>query len=338
VTVLTTSISSSTIELTVLDVGHGNTAIIRDGDELVMVDCSLSSAVVGELTRTDSKRAKVLVISHSDSDHMRGAARLLALGFCFDVIFANADSAKDSEAWEDFRLRVNEEVRAGRSKLTGVHVGNPYEISTQRTTFEVIHPDADLSLVGPTRTPRARAGLLTSNDCSAVLRVHVGGRPIALLAGDLTAAGFERIKSSGLDVRAPVLVFPHHGGRSGAADDRAFAMQLCDAVQPEHVIFSHGRNSGYGTPRREILDGVRQYSKTVRVACTQLSLGCHGQSLIPLQRHLLPRPSAGIDSNSCCAGTIVFRVDDSGRLEIDPAYKSHGGYILSLADAQCNRG
>jgi beta-lactamase superfamily II metal-dependent hydrolase len=302
-----------------------------------MVDCSLSAAVVGELSRTDSLHVKHLVISHSDSDHMRGAARLLALGFRFDVVFANADSAKDSEAWEDFRLRVNEEVLAGRSKLTGVHVGNPFDISTGRTAFEVIHPGADLSLVGPTRTPRARAGLLTSNDCSAVLRVHVGGSPIALLAGDLTAAGFERIKSSGLEMRAPILVFPHHGGKSGG-DDRAFAMQLCDAVRPEHVIFSHGRNSRYGTPREEIIDGVRQYSNTVRVACTQLSRRCHAQSLIPLQRHLLPRPSAGADSDSCCAGTIVFRVDDTGNLEVDPGYESHRGYVSSLEHALCNRG
>ncbi|MGW3808475.1 ComEC/Rec2 family competence protein [Micromonospora sp. NPDC005113] len=334
---ISTSVDTTTVELAVLDVGHGNTAIIRDGDELVMVDCSLSAAVVGELARTESRHVKYLVISHSDSDHMRGAARLLALGFSFDVIFANADSAKDSEAWEDFRLRVDEEVRAGRSKLTGVHVGNPYEISTQRAKFEVIHPDANLSLVGPTRTRRARAGLLTSNDCSAVLRVHIGGRPMALLAGDLTAAGFERIKSAGLDMRAPILVFPHHGGRSGASDDRVFAMQLCDAVQPEHVIFSHGRNSGHGTPRQEILDGVRQYSKRVRVACTQLSLRCHPQNVIPLQRHLLSRPSAGIASNSCCAGTIVFRADNDGHVEIDPGYESHSGYIRSLAHALCNR-
>lgn len=268
---------------------------------------------------------------------MRGAARLLALGVRFDVIFANPDSAKDTEAWEDFRLRVREEVQAGRSKLTGVHVGNPYKISTQRTIFEVIHPDPDLSLVGPTRTRRARAGLLTSNDCSAVLRLHVDGRPIALLTGDLTGASFERIRSSGLEMRAPVLVFPHHGGRSGTVDDRAFAQQLCEAVQPQHVIFSHGRNSGHGTPRQEILDGVRQYSKAVRVACTQLSLGCHPQSGIPLQRHLLPRPSAGFGSNSCCAGTIVFRVDRNGRLEVDPGYDSHSAYVASLAHALCNR-
>lgn len=336
-TIPTSSTDSSTIELAVLDVGHGNTAIIRDGDEIVMVDCSLSSAVVGELTRTGTQNVKQLVISHSDSDHMRGAARLLALGVNFDVIFANPDSAKDTEAWEDFRLRVNEEVRAGRSKLTGVHVGNPYEISTRRTMFEVIHPDPDLSLVGPTRSRRARAGLLTSNDCSAVLRLHVGGRPMALLAGDLTAAGFERIRSSGLEMRAPVLVFPHHGGKSGAADDQAFARQLCEAVQPQHVIFSHGRNSGYGTPRQEILDGVRQYSRTVRVACTQLSLGCHSQRLIPLQRHLTPRPSAGIGSNSCCAGTIVFRLGGDGHLEVDPGHESHSRYVSSLAHALCNR-
>lgn len=336
-TVSTTSIKSSPTEITVLDVGHGNTAIIRDGDEIVMIDCSLDWAVAGELTRTGTKTIKYLVISHSDSDHMRGAARLLALGIRFDVIFANPDSAKDTEAWEDFRLRVREEVQAGRSKLTGVHVGNPYTISTQRTTFEVIHPDPDLSLVGPTRTKQARAGLLTSNDCSAVLRLHVDGRPIALLAGDLTEAGFKRIQSSGLDMRAPILVFPHHGGKSGAADDRAFAQQLCDAVQPQHIIFSHGRNSGHGTPRPEIIDGVRKYSKAVRVACTQLSRACHPSGPIPLQRHLFPRPSAGIGSNSCCAGTIVFCVDDSGHLEANPGYDSHGVYVTSLAHALCKR-
>lgn len=324
------------IEITVVDVAHGNTTVLRDGDEVGMVDCSRNHAVYDELARTCTNRLKHLVVSHSDNDHMSGVLRLIARGVSVGIISANADSAKDSEVWKDFRAVVDEEVLAGRSFLSSIHYGSPLGISIGRINLEVLHPDASLVLHGPGRS--AHEGLVDSNDCSAVLRVLVNGKPVALLAGDLTRYGLDRMLERGLPMGAPVLVFPHHGGRSGGGNDRLFAKEICEAVGPEVVVFSHGRHSGYGTPQPEVVRGVRDYGASVKVLCTQLAMECDNRALVPRPRHLALRPAAGRTNGACCAGTMIFKVSPSGDVELEPNFADHRGFVASsVGNALCAR-
>ena len=325
------------IEITIVDVGHGNAAILRDGTDAGMVDCSRSNAVYDELARTSTMHLKHLIVSHSDSDHMSGVLRLIARGVTIGVISANADSAKDSKDWDDFRMVVDEEVRAGRSLLSAVHYGSPVDISIGRLKLQALHPDASLVLRGPTRVAARGESILDGNDCSAVLRVSVGSNPVALLAGDLTRYGFDRIRDRGVPLAAPVLVFPHHGGHAGGGSDRLFAKELCEAIKPEVVIFSHGRNSGYNTPRPEIVQGVRDYGAAIRVFCTQLARACDARPAIPRPRHLAVRPAAGRPKGNCCAGTIVLKVSPSGEVEMEPSFADHRGFTSSLNSALCAR-
>ncbi|MGC4750154.1 ComEC/Rec2 family competence protein [Micromonospora sp. DT201] len=324
------------LEIVVLDVGHGNTTILRDGKDVAVVDCSRNNAVYDELARVGDRQIGHLIISHSDEDHMSGAIKLIARGISIGLVSANADSAKDSAAWRDFRTVVEEQILLGKTRLSSVHFGGAVELAVGRMTLQVLHPDPSLVLHGPTQKSSKFEGAVDPNDCSAVLRVMVDEKPLALLAGDITRYGFDRMLARlPASLKAPLLVFPHHGGRSGSGNDRAFARELCETVQPEIVAISHGRNSGYGTPRQEIIEGVRDYSTSVKILCTQLGRACDARVDIPSPRHPSFRPSDG-DRRGCrCAGTMVFKADRGGQLKIAPNFADHRGFVTSVEHALC---
>ena len=77
---------------------------------------------------------------------------------------------------------------------------------------------------------------------AVVLRVTLPGGRSILLCADQEYAGFRSLLDARADLRANILVYPHHGGLTGAGDEEAFARELAEAVRPELVIFSHGRD------------------------------------------------------------------------------------------------
>jgi len=68
------------------------------------------------------------------------------------------------------------------------------------------------------------------------------------------------------NIEAKVLVFPHHGGNSGGANDQEFAQKLCGLVKPDVVLFSLHR-SLYDNPREEIVQGVVAACPTAHIMC-----------------------------------------------------------------------
>ena len=131
----------------------------------------------------------------------------------------------------------------------------------------------------------------------------------------------------GVDASAPLLVFPHHGGAGGGADVRAFAARLCRAVGPSFVVFSIGRGR-HGTPRPEVVAGVREAAPGARIACTQLSLN-YAQTLSEVEpTHLHPAFALGRERGQCCAGTIIQDMEDAS---IQPDPETHVPFIRDAA-------
>ncbi|TPQ18596.1 ComEC/Rec2 family competence protein [Streptomyces sporangiiformans] len=271
-----------------------------------------------------------LILSHADNDHIKGAAALMAHDeVAVKALWANPDSTKLSEAFIDLLTVAADRHKRGLIDVrTNLNVGANGALDCGRIGVRILHPGILWAGVGPAKGKHP-VGSITSNGMSAVVRIELDGSPAVLLPGDLDAKGFAEMQRVGVDMTAPVLVFPHHGGRSGAADNREFARELAIAVQPDLVIFSHGRSS-FLNPRKEIVDGIRDaLGSKVQIACTQVSRACHASSL-PASTS----GQSGIYSRFACAGSLSITATSRG-ISWSPGVRRHSVTVDSLESPMC---
>ncbi|MEV7905647.1 ComEC/Rec2 family competence protein [Streptomyces anulatus] len=313
--------------------GHGNCSFIYDGPSGIVVDVPAVGPLLDAMDRVGASSVDHLILSHADNDHIKGAAALMAHDeVTVRALWANPDSTKLSEAFIDLLTVAADRHQRGLIDVrTNLNVGANGALDCGRIGVRVLHPGILWAGVGPTKGKHP-IGSITSNGMSAVLRIELDGNPAVLLPGDLDAKGFAEMQRVGVDMAAPVLVFPHHGGRSGAANNREFASELVQAVQPELVVFSHGRTS-FLNPRKEIVDGIRDaLGDKVQIACTQVSRGCHAAELPGSLGGQL-----GGYSQYPCAGSLSITATSRG-ISWRPGVKQHGITIDSLDSPMCRTG
>lgn len=322
--------------LTILDVGHGNCAILQDHNGTFVFDAGPGSTLNDYLQDTGIREISALLISHSDADHLSGAINLLSSPeFRVRTLYMNPDSGNRSDTYQLFRIAVRD---AREHRNTQVHTQLNTTLSgvfrPGATTVEILSPAPETALGGP-QSYDLEGRTITRNSMSAVIRLQVNGNPGVLLPGDMDAAGLADLRVRYPSIRAKVLVFPHHGGRPGRSNPSDFARELCDRVKPELVVFSIGRGK-HNTPNVEIVDAVRQQCPKVHIACTQLSTACAIERPPTNPSHLLDEISAGKRSRSCCIGTLVLSF--SPEVQSLPVLQEHSNFIdHSAPTALCRR-
>ena len=318
----------------ILDVGHGNATVIEAAAHVVIIDGGRGNTLKDFLIERDIRHIDAVIVSHADADHFGGISILLSNpNFEVKKVFVNPDS-RDADLWEDFDAVMKDATERGTEfslELTNV---SPAQLVMNGIYLEVMAPSQNMAY----RTTDARVvngARLTANTMSAVIRLWTNDSPRLLVAGDIDQPGLDSMLESNHDIRAEVLIFPHHGGRPGAADPIAFTNSLVKSVDADLVVFSIGRNK-YKNPRPEIVDVVLRNKRGVHIACTQLSTYCASE--LPEENVGLSEVLAsGAAQNSCCAGTIeiVFTAD----IAYVPSRATHLGFIRRHAPtALCLRG
>ena len=222
-------------ELLAADIGQGNAVIVRTARHTLVYDAGprfsaesdAGHRVLVPLLRAFDARVDTLVLSHRDTDHTGGARAVLAM----QPQAALLSSVEDGHALQ--ALRPATRCEAGQRWVwDGV-------------TLEVLHPPAADYDAGA-----------KSNAMSCVLRVSNGVRS-ALLAGDIEAAQEARLVASGTDLRADVLLMPHHGSKTSSTPD------FLDAVRPQVALVQAGYRSRFGHPAPSVLARYRERGITV---------------------------------------------------------------------------
>lgn len=330
--------NTDTLEVTVLDVGHGNCAVVRDGSRCVVVDAPPGTTLFDELERCGITHIDHLVLSHSDLDHMGSAVKLLwDTRFIVGMIWYNPDGTKQSKAWQNLARQAYLRHREGRllNGQRNLNTASTADLAfSNRSTIEVLHPDLEMATLGPSESATP-LGRLTANTLSAVLRISLEGSPAVLLPADIDALALQRMISLNVDLKAHVLVFPHHGGKAKTSDSRQFATTICQAVEPEFVLFSMARAGRFSNPDPEMISGVRAARPHAHIACTQLSTHCHRDAPLPAGKsHLNLHAAAGSSAGSCCAGTVTIGLSSAG-LQITPSPEQHKQFIQLLDRPLC---
>lgn len=308
--------------LAVLDVGHGNAAVLLDSGSVVVFDAGPGSILLEFLREQSITHVDTVLLSHADKDHIGGLCALLASGtVSIGKVRANTDSLKGSNAWDDlaFELSRNAEVNF----LPVLTTENSGEFDTPTVEIEIAGPSTYLASRGAGSTDRENRSLST-NSLSAVVRLKHKENAFALLPGDLDFVGLQNLLEEEHELTAGIMVFPHHGGRPGTSRIDEFVQTLLKAAQPNTVLFSIGRGK-HGTPRPEIINAIRRHFPHVRIACSQLSEHCAKTISKPMNdSHLAAIHAQGKVSHSCCAGSMIF---DFASGTFQPSHEAHKKFI-----------
>lgn len=222
-------------QLTVLAVGNGSAAILADarGTAAVLDVGTTRNSDVGRITAdalqaTGARQLSRLILSHADYDHFSGVMSLLDVKLTDEVISTKSFESKMANAGHmrplvEFLQRKQQPPRA-------TVLGDILRVG--ELPVEVLWPPAEQ----PRGTP--------DNDTSLVLAAKLGNKRV-LIPGDIADGamlGLMQYAADGVvDLRADVLVAPHHGSTTAR-----HAAEFYRAVGPQVVIVSSG------TPRPKL--------------------------------------------------------------------------------------
>ena len=216
-------------ELLAADIGQGNAVIVRTAAQTLVYDSGprysresdAGHRVLVPLLRALGERVDMLVLSHRDLDHTGGAAAVLAM----QPQAALVSSIEDDHELQSLR-KASRCVAGQRWQWDGVD-------------FELLHPQAGDYQAGA-----------KSNAMSCVLRIS-NGRQSALLAGDIELAQEASLLRRDIDLRADVLLVPHHGSKTSSS------AAFLEAVQPRIAIVQAGYRNRFGHPAAPVMERYR---------------------------------------------------------------------------------
>ena len=222
-------------ELLAADIGQGNAVLVRTANHALLYDAgprySLESdaghRVLAPLLQALQVRLDTVVLSHRDMDHVGGASAVLTQQPQATVISSiEADNPLQTQ-------------RAIQRCVAGQHW------EWDGVAFDILHPqDADYD------TPAK------SNAMSCVLRISNGAQT-ALLVGDIEQPQEARLMEQGANLKATVLLVPHHGSKTSSSG------AFLDTVAPQTAIVQSGYRNRFGHPAPLVLERYQERSITV---------------------------------------------------------------------------
>lgn len=231
--VLFTALSFQSGELTaaVLDVGQGQSVLIRAGNYLTLVDCggdgqdNAGDVAADYIQSLGRNRLDLLVVSHCHSDHANGIPQLMRRVQIDAVALPNV-SEDDPLRKEIMELAEEEDCEIWLiEEDTHISLGEEQEFML----FAPLGQHADPNEQGLTV-------LAASGDFEVLLTGDMGGAVEQLLLEHADLPDVE------------LLVVGHHGSRYSTT------AELLEEIRPDAAVISVGADNRYGHPAAETLE------------------------------------------------------------------------------------
>jgi competence protein ComEC len=226
-------------ELLAADIGQGNAVLVRTAQHSLLFDTGprfgsdsdAGQRVLLPLLQRSNERLDTLVLSHQDSDHTGGALSVQQLQPQLQVLTSI----------------VHGQALFGQWPMQRCEAGQAWQ--WDGVQFDVLHP-----------LPADYEQLLSPNARSCVLRISTG-QQVALLTADIEAFQEQALlHRAGAQLRADVLLVPHHGSKTSSTES------FIDAVQPHWALFQMGYRNRYGHPAPQVLQRYVQRGIGVRLS------------------------------------------------------------------------
>jgi beta-lactamase superfamily II metal-dependent hydrolase len=324
-------------ELHILDVGHGNCAVIVDLQEVVVIDCPQGPTLLEFLEGAGIREVESVMISHADEDHVAGLVALLAHEQIFvKTVYVNPDATKRTQVWQAVRIALEDafQKRGTRARL-GITTQSGDNLSTNEVEIEVLSPSLGEAMSGAGGVDIAGRPI-SSNSSSIVIGVRHESHRVALLPADIDDRSLAALRDRFGRLPADLIVFPHHGGHAGGANNESFAADLCSLTTPKLVVFSLSRKR-LDNPREDIIRGIRSVVPEAHIMCTQLAKACANTLPISQPAHLTVVSARGREVLSCCGGSISVTLKGEASMYA-PARHGHIAFIhINAPTARCGQ-
>ena len=218
-------------QVTVLDVGQGQSIILQSGGKTFLVDCGgddpkeAADQAAETLLCMGIYRLDGVILTHYDRDHAEGIPYLLSR-VTSDAVYLPAGDGDDE---------VRQTV-IGVAGDAAVFISQDVQLSWDQCTLTVFAP------------------LFQSGDNESGLSVLFRGKNCdILITGDLSITGENKLVLEKDIPQLTALVAGHHGSPYSTG------VGLLAKTKPQYAFISVGENNSYGHPSQEVLERLAQY-------------------------------------------------------------------------------
>ena len=240
------------LTVTFLDVGQGNSAVIKFPDGKIMLvdgggfsgnDFDTGRNIIAPfLWHERYNKVDYIALSHPQQDHMGGLA-FIAEVFAPEQFWYNGDRSS-ALSYQKLMNIINE--RSIKILLPD-DLAKPLEIG-----------GAIVNLINPGREYNPSDQSRNLNRNSLILKISYGNISV-MLPGDIERVSEKSIlsKYSPEELKSAVLLVPHHGSKSSLTE------HFLKAVDPVLSVISAGRYNRFGFPHEETLNKLKGRNNTV---------------------------------------------------------------------------
>ncbi|WP_103020911.1 DNA internalization-related competence protein ComEC/Rec2 [Salinibacter altiplanensis] len=238
-----------TLDLVFFDVGQGDAALLKTpSGRHVLVDTGPRSpsgaaaefTVLPFLEQQGIQRLDLVVVSHSDQDHLGGVPTLLREVQVGRLV--HNGYPVDTELYDETRRLLDQE-------------DIPHQAARRGDTLRL-----GASVRARVLSPPAHDNFGGENDASVVLRVQYG-RVDVLLPGDIERlAEQDLVRTYGENLGGHVVKVPHHGSETSSHPE---FVHLVGDPERTHAVVSTGRSTQYDMPSEKVIRRWQERSEQV---------------------------------------------------------------------------
>ena len=218
------------MRIQVLDVGQGQSVLLRFGQELALVDCggdgydNAGDVAADRIRSVGQSELDLLIVSHYHDDHANGIPQLLDRIQVERILLPEADESELCQT-------ILEQARQEGTEICFVEADTELGFGA----------DAQLRLIAPLGESE------DTNERGLTVLCSLEDYDV-LLTGDMGAELEKQLVAHTELPDVELMVAGHHGSKYSNSD------LLLETVRPDVAVFSVGGNNTYGHPTQEAMD------------------------------------------------------------------------------------
>lgn len=238
--------AEGTVELHVIDVGQGDSLLIRNEQGNILIDTGDTSketenAVRNYLEEQNVKELEYLIITHYDADHI-GAADMVLREYKVKRIIMPDVAEKDIPTTNVFNNMISALEASEDTEVISAVSGTTYQMG-----------DLHMKVLAPNSAKYSEM-----NNYSVAIRFDFGKKSFLLTGDAEELSEKEMMKTySAAELDCDLFKAAHHGSRG------ANSLDFLKKVTPDIVVISCGEGNKHEHPHAEALERFEQVNATV---------------------------------------------------------------------------